>query len=126
MDYTLPAAIGDTDGEPFVRALSKLFLLKERRERIISCLLNIRFAHNVCGVFTERAPFLLLIAAIVAAAFFLGGEADRGLVSLDFLKSKMFDVAMAADSFFFFCRRSLGKVSLMCCFPASVCCFSPH
>ena len=50
----------------FVRALSKLFLLKERRERIISHLLNIRFIHNAAGVFIERVLLPLLIAALVA------------------------------------------------------------
>lgn len=49
----------------FVRALSKLFLLKERRERIISHLLNIRFIHNAAGVFIERVLLPLLIAAMV-------------------------------------------------------------
>lgn len=50
----------------FVRALSKLFLLKERRERIISHLLNIRFIHNAAGVFIERVLLPLLIAVLVA------------------------------------------------------------
>lgn len=67
VDYTLPAAMGDTDGEPLWGPLSKLFLLKERRERIISHLLNIRFIHNAPGVFIEWELLLLLIAAMVAA-----------------------------------------------------------
>lgn len=50
----------------FVRALSKLFLLKEWRERIISHLLNIRFIHNAAGVFIEQVLLPLLIAAVVA------------------------------------------------------------
>lgn len=50
----------------FVRALSKLFLLKELRERIISHLLNIRFIHNGAGVFIEWVLLPLLIAAMVA------------------------------------------------------------
>lgn len=50
----------------FVRAVSKPFLLKELRERIISHLLNIRFIHNAAGVFIEQVLFPLLIAAMVA------------------------------------------------------------
>lgn len=87
----------------FVRALSKLFLLKERRERIISHLLNIRFIHNAAGVFIERVLLPLLIAVLVAVVelvslvhplfFFVSpSHPPRSKRHFFFLKSEMFDV----------------------------------
>lgn len=73
-----------------MRVLSKLFLLKERRERIISHLLNIRFVHNAAGVFIERALLPLLIAAMVAVVELVSCVP----VFFFFLKTKMFDVAV--------------------------------
>lgn len=85
-----------------MRALSKLFLLKERRERIISHLLNIRFIHNAAGVFIERVLLPLLIAVLVAVVelvslvhplFFVSpSHPPRSKRHFFFLKSKMFDV----------------------------------
>lgn len=66
VDYAPPAAVGGYRWWTFVRVLSKLFLLKERRERIISHLLSIRFTHNATAVFARRALLPLLIAAMVA------------------------------------------------------------
>lgn len=127
-----------------MRALSKLFLLKERRERIISHLLNIRFIHNAAGVFIERVLLPLLIAAMVAVVelvscapsffFFVCFFHLAPSLQASFLKSKMFDVTMHSACL----RRCSGEkfyshVLVLFIFFAfnvllsvSVCCFSPH
>lgn len=113
VDYTLPAAVGGCRWWTFVRVLSKLFLLKERRERIISHLLNIRFVHNAAGVFVTRALLPLLIAAMVAVAEL------RALFSFRVTFSfKMFDVAAVVQILAVFI------LLLFFCFSVSVCCFS--
>lgn len=76
--------------------LSKLSLLKERRERIISHLLNIRFIHNAAGVFIGRGLLPLLIAVMVAGVELVSVCPPPTLTHSYFLKSKMFDVAVVA------------------------------
>lgn len=70
VDYSLPAAVGDTDGEPLWGPSLSSSLLKEHRERIISHLLNIRFIHNALGVFIQRLLLPLLIATVKVSLFF--------------------------------------------------------
>lgn len=135
VDYTLPAAMGDTDGEPLWGPLSKLFLLKERRERIISHLLNIRFIHNAPGVFIEWELLLLLIAAMVAAVELV--SCARPLLSLHLTprSSLIFetDVIMhfdclchrRAEKFYFYVLLLFIFLPLMCCFPCPSAASSP-
>lgn len=125
----------------FVRALSKLFLLKERRERIISHLLNIRFIHNAAGVFIERVLLPLVIAAMVAVvklvscapSFFVSLSHPPPPLQASFLKSKMFDVTMHSaclcrccgeNSIFLFWFRLFFAFNVL--LSVSVCCLSPH
>lgn len=114
VDYAPPAAVGGYRWWTFVRVLSKLFLLKERRERIISHLLSIRFTHNATAVFARRALLPLLIAGMVAVQkcwcpplFF-------------FFQSEMFDVLpplsrLRWNLLFGFCLFYLFLCPLMCC-----------
>lgn len=134
-----------------MRALSKLSLLKERRERIISHLLNIRFIHNAASVFIEQVLFPLLIAAMVAVVEFLvcplsflalpffWVSPSQPLLPASYLESKMFDVTMHAgrlccfcggNSIFMFLGLGYLFIYLFCLsnawFSVSVCCLSPH
>lgn len=111
----------------FVTVLSKLFLLKERRERIISHLLNIRFIHNTAGVFIERALLPLLIAAMVAVVELVSCVPS---FSHFFWKVRCLMLQLSPlwwkNSAFVFILFYLFFLPFNVLLSVSVCCFSPH
>lgn len=120
VDYAAPAAVGGYRWWTFVRVLSKLFLLKERRERIISHLLSIRFTHNAAAVLAWRALLPLLIAAMVAVSVLLP--------SFFSLKSDVWCCAAFVAAVAEFAVRVLFILFISLPFnvlPLSVCCFRP-